>query len=123
MELLLNIQTSRSFLINVDVPQVYILGTILFPIFISYLPGVISPQIYIYTDYPTIYSCLNCMPDTPDKVKLLSKMTTNQLLTGRRNCYLLIFIDNNLFLFLINMAGAGLQESNALRLLGLTFPI
>lgn len=58
---------------------VSILSATLFPIFISYLPDVISPQIRIYANDTSIYSDLNSKSFRSDNVNLSADLENDLL--------------------------------------------
>lgn len=97
----LNGHSSRSFYINVGVPQDSILGPILFLISISDLPNAISSCLYIYAEDPTIYTCLSVKSDRFDEVKLATDLKNDLQSVNRDKKWLV-----------------NLQESHSLHLLG-----
>lgn len=72
IKVVLNDQNSRSFSINVTIPQASILGSSMFLIFINDLSDDTRSQLGIHADETTIFSCLSIKPVRSSKINLVT---------------------------------------------------
>ena len=133
LQVVLNGKSSQEYLVNAGIPQGFILGPMLFLLYINDLPDDVICDVAIYADDTTLYSEWDQAYDLWQQLKLASGLESNLQDTvdwGKRwlvdfnaGKTQLVFVDwtNSTGAIVVKMNGSVLEEKSSFKMVGLTF--